>query len=169
MYYLNYFFIFAIFGHFLETMLSILLNWNMESGFLYGYWTPVYGLGVVLIIYFSKLIFKKLKLNKLLEIIIFMIIITLILTFIEFVGGITLELLFDKAFWDYSNHKYHYGKYIALDISLIWGILSIVFLYLIKPWMDKIVSNIPKFITYILLFLFIIDLFCTLIFKMKLI
>lgn len=167
MYYLNYFFIFAIFGHFLETMLSMLFDWNMESGFLYGYWTPVYGLGVVLIIFFSRLIFRKLKLNKFLEIIIFLCIITVALTVIEFIGGIILEFLFNKVFWDYSNHKYHYGKYIALDISCIWGILSIVFLYLIKPWMDKIVVRIPKFITYIFCTLFIIDLVCTLIFKMK--
>lgn len=167
MHYLNYFFIFAIFGHFLETILFKIFNWDLESGFLYGYWTPVYGLGVVLIIYFSKIIFRKLKLNKFLEIFIFLIIITIVLTIIEFIGGNLLELIFNKIFWDYSDHKYHYGKYIALDISIIWGILSIVFIYLIKPWMDKLVVKIPKFITYIFCALFIVDLLCTLIIKAK--
>ena len=49
MYYLNYFFIFSIFGHLFETLLFKFMNKNLKSGFLYGYWTPVYGLGVVLI------------------------------------------------------------------------------------------------------------------------
>ena len=132
MYYLNYFFIFSIFGHFLESIMFKLFDWNLESGFLYGYWTPVYGIGVVLIIFVSKKLFSKLKLNKFLEVIIFIIVITFILTFIEYLGGNILEIVFKKEFWNYSNHKYHFGKYIALDISLIWGVCSIIFLYLIR-------------------------------------
>lgn len=167
MYYLNYFFIFSIFGHLLESVLFEIFDWNLESGFLYGYWTPVYGLGIVLIIFISNYLFKKLKLNKFLEVIIFTVIITLVLTFIEFIGGNLLEFIFKKTFWNYSNHKYNFGKYIALDMSLIWGVCSIVFLYLVKPWMDKIVKKIPKWITYTFIVLFIIDLIFTLIFKSK--
>lgn len=167
MYYLNYFFVFSIFGHLLESVLFKIFNWDLESGFLYGYWTPVYGLGIVLIIFISNYLFKKLKLNKFLEIIIFTLIITLVLTFIEFLGGNLLELIFHKEFWNYSNHKYHFGKYIALDISLIWGVCSIIFLYLIKPWMDKIIKKIPNWVTYIFIFLFLFDLCLTMIFKSK--
>ncbi len=167
MYYLNYFFIFSIFGHFLESIMFKLFDWNLESGFLYGYWTPVYGIGVVLIIFVSKKLFSKLKLNKFLEVIIFIIVITFILTFIEYLGGNILEIVFKKEFWNYSNHKYHFGKYIALDISLIWGVCSIIFLYLIKPWMDKVVSHIPKWLTIFMLALLIVDLVCILIFKIK--
>lgn len=168
MYYLNYFFIFSIIGHLLETLIFKLFNWNLESGFLYGYWTPVYGLGVVLIIMISNYLFKKLKLNKLLEIIIFFVVIMLALTTIEFIGGNLLELIFKREFWNYSDHKYHLGKYIALDVSLIWGIGSMFFLYLIKPWMDKFIKRIPKWVTYIFTILFIVDVVCTLLFKSKL-
>ena len=168
MYYLNYFFIFSIIGHLLETLIFKLFNWNLESGFLYGYWTPVYGLGVVLIIMISNYLFKKLKLNKLLEIIIFFVVIMLALTTIEFIGGNLLELIFKREFWNYSDHKYHLGKYIALDVSLIWGIGSMFFLYLIKPWMDKFIKRIPKWVTYIFIILFIVDVVCTLLFKSKL-
>lgn len=166
-YYLNYFFIFSIFGHILETAIFKIFNWNLESGFLYGYWTPVYGIGVVLILLISKNIFEKVKLNKFVEVIIFLIVIAAVLTFTEFVGGNLLELLFHKEFWNYSDHKYHFGKYIALDISCIWMICSLLFLYLIRPWMDKIINKIPKFITNLFIILFVIDLVFTLIFKMK--
>ncbi len=167
MYYLNYFFIFSIIGHFLETIIYVINDWSLESGFLYGYWTPVYGIGVVLIIYIHKLIFNKLKINKFYKILLFILIITIILTITEYIGGNILELIFNRTFWDYSDHKYHFGKYIALDVSCLWAVLSIGFLYLVKPWMDKIILKIPKFITYILCILFIIDLVCTLIFKSK--
>ena len=82
MYYLNYFFIFSIFGHLLETTMYKIFNWNLESGFLYGYWTPVYGLGAILILFLSNCIFKKLKLNKFLEIIIFLIMLFIIIAWI---------------------------------------------------------------------------------------
>lgn len=169
MYYLNYFFIFSIIGHILETVLYTLLDVNLESGFLYGYWTPVYGIGVVLILIISKNIFEKLKLNKALEILIFSLVIVLVLTFIEFVGGHLLHFIFHKDFWNYTSHKYNFGKYIALDVSSIWLICSLVFLYLIKPWMDKIIVKIPKVITYIFIVLFIIDVCCTIAFKSKLV
>ena len=45
-YYLNYFFLFSIFGHFIEGFFYS----DGDSGILNGYWTPIYGLGVVLII-----------------------------------------------------------------------------------------------------------------------
>ena len=167
MYYLNYFFIFSIFGHLFETLLFKFMNKNLKSGFLYGYWTPVYGLGVVLIILISSYLFKKLELNKFYEIVIFFVIITLILTIIEYIGGNLLEFIFKKEFWNYSAHKFHFGKYIALDVSLMWGICSMIFLYLIKPWMDKLVNKIPSFVTYIFISLFVIDILCTLIFKSK--
>ena len=148
MYYLNYFFIFALFGYLLETVMGLIYGWNIESGFLYGYWTPVYGLGVIIMIFTSRIIFRKLKLSKFLEILIYLIVVTIILTIIELIGGYLLE-------------------FIALDISCIWGILSVVFIYLIKPWMDKIVNKIPNFVTYIFCVLFIVDLIITLLSKAK--
>ncbi len=166
-YYLNYFFVFSILGHLIETIMFKIFDWDLESGFLYGYWTPVYGIGVVLILLISKKIFEKVKLNKFVEIIIFLIVITAVLTLTEFIGGNLLELLFKREFWNYSDHKYHFGKYIALDISVVWMISSLVFLYLIRPWMDKIINKIPKIVTYIFVVLFVIDLMFTLIFKIN--
>lgn len=166
-YYLNYFFVFSIIGHLLETILFKIFNWNLESGFLYGYWTPVYGIGAVLILMISKKIFEKVELNKFVEIIIFLIVIAAVLTFVEFIGGNLLEILFKREFWNYSDHKYHFGKYIALDISVVWMICSLILLYLIKPWMDKLINKIPRFVTYIFVVLFVIDLIFTLVLKVK--
>lgn len=169
MYYLNYFFIFSIIGHLYENILFKIIDEKGTSGFLYGYWTPVYGLGAVLILLISKYIFKTLKLNKFLEVLIFALIIFIVLTLIEFLGGHILRFIFHKDFWNYSLLKYNFGKYICLNVSIIWVVFSLVFLYLIKPWMDKIVIKIPIGITIMLLVLFIIDLVCTMFIKNKLV
>ena len=169
MYYLNYFFIFSIIGHLYESIYYVIMDMKAKSGFLYGYWTPIYGVGAVLIIYISKKVFKNLKVNKFVELLLFLVIMFFILTLIEFISGYTLRFIFHKDFWNYKDYKYNLGKYISLEVSGIWLVFTLIFLYLIKPWMDKVILKIPKVITYILLVLFIIDLICTLIFKNKLI
>lgn len=95
MYYLNYFFSLSIFGFIFENIICILFNQNPSSGFLYGYYTPIYGIGVVIIIYLSKMIIKN---NKLKEIILFLVVNTLMLTIIEFIGGHLLHFIFHKDF-----------------------------------------------------------------------
>jgi len=69
--------------------------------------------------------------------------------------------LFHKVFWDYSNFKFHFGHYISLEMSALWGILSILFLYFVKPWMDKIIKKIPKWLTIFVFLIFLVDVFIT--------
>lgn len=67
--------------------------------------------------------------------------------------------------WNYINHKFNIGRYTSLEISLIWGLSSILVIYFIKPLIDKFINKIPKIITYILIVLFIIDITITIIVK----
>ena len=161
MYYINIFFFYSIIGYLLETLGAFILNNGFESGILYGPITPIYGIGALVIMYLSEKVFKNLHLNKIVETIILFILVTIILTILEFLAGITIEKLFNIVFWDYSNHKYHLGKYISLTMSLIWGGISIIFTFIIKPLFDKFILKIPKYITIILSFLFIIDIIIT--------
>jgi len=76
-----------------------------------------------------------------------------------------IEVIFNKVYWSYETMKYNFAHYIALEVAAIWGIMSIVFMYLIKPLFDKIVKKIPKWLTRVLTILFIIDFLLTLIIK----
>ena len=89
----------------------------------------------------------------------------IILSLMEFIGGVLLKLIFNKTLWNYSNYKYNIGKYMSLEIGLIWGISSVILIYLLKKPTDKIVKKIPKVITWILIILFIIDVIFTIIYK----
>lgn len=167
MYLLNCFFIYSILGFVFEGLFTLITKNHFSSGILYGPWTPVYGFGAILTIIISKKIFKKIHQNKIIETIITFIVLTLVLTLIEWLGGILIEFLFHETLWNYKDYKFNIGKYISLEMSLIWGIISILIIYFIKPIIDKIENKIPKFITIILTILFILDLIITTFIKLK--
>lgn len=157
MYYLNYFFLYSVFGHIFETIIISLSDKNSNSGYLYGPWTPVYGIGIIFIIIISNFVFKNIKKNKIIQSIIIFLWVAITLTIIEWLGGISIEYLFHITFWNYSKLPLSMGKYVAVEISFIWGFLSLLFVYLLKKPSDKLISIIPKWLTYILIMLFIID------------
>jgi uncharacterized membrane protein len=160
MYYLNYFFIFSIIGYIIETLLFP----NDNSGILFGWWTPVYGFGVIIIIIINNII-NKYKLNKLTKIIILAVSCAIILSILEAIGGYLINWLFDTSLWDYTNQKFNIGKYASLEMATIWGLSSIIVIYVLKPITDKIITKIPKYITKILMILFIIDIITTIFLK----
>ena len=167
MYLLNCFFIYSILGFLLESTFNLIVIHHFKSGILYGPWTPVYGIGAILTIIISNKIFKKLKTTKLKETIIVFLILSVTLTLIEWIGGILIEKIFSITMWNYKKFNFNIGKYISLEMTLIWGIISIILIYFIKPIVDKIENKIPKKLTITLSTLFIIDLIITTIIKIK--
>ena len=166
MHYLNCFFAYSIFGYLLETIIAKILNNNFNSGILIGIWTPIYGIGSIIIILISKYIFQKIK-NKYLRVILIFISVTITLTILEGIGGILLEKVFDITYWNYSNHKFNIGKYMSLLVSLVWGIGRLIFIYFIHPRLNKYINKIPRWGTNILSILFIVDSVATIIIKLN--
>ena len=70
-------------------------------------------------------------------------------------------------FWDYSNQKFHIGKYISLSMSLIWGVGSIFLIYFVKPWISDYINKIPNGVTILFIVLFITDIIITMYNKLK--
>lgn len=167
MYLLNCFFLYSILGFLLESTFNLIVIHHFKSGILYGPWTPVYGIGAILTIIISNKIFKKLKTTKLKETIIVFLILSVTLTLIEWIGGILIEKIFSITMWNYKKFNFNIGKYISLEMAFIWGIISIILIYFIKPLIDKIENKIPKKLTITLSTLFIIDLIITTIIKIK--
>ncbi len=167
MYLTNCFFIYSFLGFLLEGIFTLIVSGHFSSGILYGPWTPVYGFGAVLTIVISKKIFKKMHQNKFIETLVTFLVLTIVLTIIEWLGGILIENLFHETLWNYKDYKFNIGKYIALEMALVWGIASILVIYFLKPIIDKLENKIPKSITTLLSILFIIDLITTTIIKLK--
>lgn len=168
MYYINCFWIYSIIGFLLETICYTIFKWSGESGILYGPWTPLYGFGAVIIILTTKYVFRNFKGNKFLKLFLIFIFNFIFLSFIELVGGLLIEKLFSITWWDYSSHKYHLGKYVCLDMSLLWSLASIILIYIIKSIMDKLINKIPNFIGIIMTTIIAIDFIITIINKINL-
>lgn len=154
MYDINIFLTYSILGFFYECIINFIQDGRFSSGFMYGQWTPIYGIGVLIILY----IYKKLKkYNKIKRLIIMSIISMIVLTLLEYITGNLIELIFHTSFWDYSNYKFNYGKFISLESSLIWMIGSIIIIFIHKK-LKKYIKKIPNQITIILSIVFTIDL-----------
>lgn len=159
MYYLNCFFIYSVLGYVLETVVALITGTNYKSGILNGWWTPVYGIGAVTILFISEYLFKNLHMNRIIETIIVFAVTAIVLSTLEALGGVLIEKIYGVSFWNYSNHKYHIGKYISLEMTVVWGLSSVIFIYIIHPILKNMIKKIPTWVTIIFIVLFLTD--CT--------
>lgn len=167
MYYIKTFLLYSLLGFIMESTLYKVKTTNKHSGIFYGPMTAVYGVGIISIELLNKYLFQKIKCHNLLKLLIEFITLTIILTLIEYLGGNILNYLFNIDMWDYSNIHPHFGKYICLQNSIIWGILGTTYIHIFKPFTDKIIQQITTKETYLFLILFIIDIIATLITKLS--
>ena len=167
-YYINNFLLFSIFGFFFETITYAILGIHNQSGFMYLWWTPFYGIGVLIAILSYKCFSKYINNKKLKNVYLF-IYFLIVLSLLEYTGGITTEWLHGYSLWNYEHIPLHLGKYISIGTSLLWVASTFIYLYFIKKHSDKLVSKIPKFITVILTIIFILDFILTMIklFRLK--
>ena len=158
MYYINTFLFYSIIGHFVEEFVYT----KVDSGILYGYWTPLYGIGALLILLINFFICKNFK-NKLIRPIYLFIFGAIILGCVELISGLVIENVFGRVFWNYSNEFLCIFKYTSIKMMSIWGISSVIYIYIIHPYLNLIIKKIPNSVFLPLSFLFIFDLFYTLI------
>lgn len=161
MYYINIFFIYSFLGFLFESFLmGIVGNHFFNSGVLYGPCTFIYGIAIFFILILNRFL-RQYKLPKWAEIVIFYLGATLIMTLIEFSGGMLIEKIFHVVYWDYTNMTYHYGHYICLEVSLFWGLFATLVNYLLTPFTTKLAKKIPWYLTIVFLVLFFIDIVAT--------
>ena len=161
MYYINCFFMYSVLGFLTESFIYKIMHYSSHSGFLYGPITPIYGIGALIIIIINKQVFSKIKLNKFLVLILQFITFTILLTILEYIGGFLLKEILNIELWNYTNKEYNIGRYVCLELAIIWGVFSILFVYIIHPFINKFITKIPKKGTYLFVALLTIDMLIT--------
>lgn len=134
--YVSYFIIYSFIGCILETLFGLITKGVVESrqSFLFGPFCVIYGIGAITII---KLL-NKYK-GKILKIFLLS---CLIGTILEFLMSYFCERLFHFKWWDYSGMTLNiYGR-TCLYFSVMWGILGVVLIQIVNPFLD----NVLKFI-----------------------
>ena len=155
-----YFILYSFMGFIIETTYGLLTKGVIESrqSFLYGPFCSIYGVGAVVMIVFLQY-FKKNKYTLFFGGF-------LIGSITEYLISLIGELIFNVIWWDYSNQPYNLQGRICLAASLFWGLLSIIFMNEIHPFIEKrlkkVSSKIPikiqNGILYILIFATLVDL-----------
>ena len=159
-----YFFIYAFLGWIIETAFCILTTGNFtKRGFLYGPICPIYGFGAILLIE----CLKNIKTNTVGKFFVGMIAFTIF----EYIVSVVLENLFGLRWWDYTDKPFNFQGRISLSFSIAWGILGVIFVEKIHPFITKVferkiilISNKRKIvILYGLVLIIMIDFICSVI------
>lgn len=161
-YYTNVLYFFSLLGFILECTVFKISKSKKHSGIFYGPITMVYGFGVLALVLIKKYFFDKLKCNKYFKLLIIFITSWMVLTLVEWLGGTILNIVFDIDMWNYSKKQYNFGKYICLELSLIWGLMGTIYICCLKDFLDKFIYLIPKKLTIIIVIVNLIDLMLTL-------
>ena len=91
-----------------------------------------------------------------------MLICSLIITAVEFISGLILNIHYGLAIWDYSNIPFNLGGRINLLYCFFWGFAAVIWMKGLYPFFSKWIEKIPKkagvLITWIFVVFMIFDL-----------
>lgn len=133
---LAYFVIYSFLGWVLESVYKTYLQKKLvNSGFIFGPFCPIYGFGAIILYLFLDGFKSNFVLVFAIGVVLFSI--------WECLVGYLLEKIFNTKYWDYSNEKFNYKGRICLRMSLTWGVLGVLFIYVLHPFVSKFVSKIP--------------------------
>lgn len=153
-YLLTYLVLYSFLGWILESVSKTIAQRKfVNSGFLNGPICPIYGFGAVIML----LCLNSLKDNILLLFVVSFI----VLSIWEYIVGILLEKIFKTKYWDYSHLKFNIKGRVCLKNSIFWGILGVLFIEYIHPFIESKIGLIPLeiliFTNTILYIAFIVD------------
>lgn len=151
---LTYFIIYSFLGWVMEsTFRSVLEKKIINTGFLIGPLCPIYGVGACIMFLF---------LDKFYDNVVVLFLVSIIsLTLWEYIVGVLLEKAFNTKYWDYSNQKFNFQGRICLFNSLCWGVLGVIFIKYIHPFIQELVKKVDIYVLHyvilIVTIVFLID------------
>lgn len=144
------FIIYSIIGYICEMTYAAFKNQKIVNrGFLCGPYLPIYGLGAVFVLY--------LLLRYESDPIVVFVFAIIICSSLEYFTSFLLEKIFHNMWWDYYDYKYNLNGRICLFNSLLFGIASLVVIYLAQPLIDGLLGMLSvKFLNILAIIIFII-------------
>ena len=110
----------------------------MNPGLLTGPYLPIYGFGNCFLYGFCYRMNLFGGLNDYLSVFLIFLFSAFFMTMMELVSGLFLLKHYNLRLWNYEKEKFNYKGVICLRFSLIWGLVSIVYYYLINPFVDRL-------------------------------
>ena len=132
-----FFFLYAFAGWVIGTAAAAVREKKfVDVGFLYGPVCPAYGFGGVIYAIF---------LTELKDHLFFLFLGGAILCFLlTLLTGFVLERIFHRRWWDYSRKKFQFGGYVNLPYAVIWGVLGVLSVLFVNPFLRGTLKLIPR-------------------------
>ena len=133
----------------------------INTGFLHGPMCPIYGTGMIVmnicLVPLSQPAEKRFWLVILLGMV--------LIDTVEYLTSFLMEKLFHARWWDYSNNFLNIHGRICFKHTVYWAIFAVVYVYLIAPLYDYLLTFIPQNVrtvsVFVILAVFFVDLFIT--------
>ena len=131
------FFLYAFLGWCVEVaFVAVTCGRVVNRGFLNGPVCPIYGFGMLGVLYLLQPVEENLLLLFLGGMV--------LASALELAGGWALNRLFHTRWWDYSNEPFNLGGYICLKFSLMWGLGTVMVVRLVHPALYDLFLWIPR-------------------------
>ena len=147
------FFIGSILGWFIELIFRRFFSaankerrW-INPGFLIGPYLPLYGFSLCTLFLLARINIDFIE-NKILEQILLFVIMTIVVTFIEYIAGLIFIKGMKIKLWDYTKEWGNIKGIICPKFSFFWAILSAIYYFLIDSHVLKSLSWLSNHLTF---------------------
>ena len=129
------FLIYSFVGWVAEVILAYFTHKKfINRGFLIGPYCPIYGIGVLLIVWLLKR-----YMDSVLALFILAMVICMVL---EYVTSYVMEKLFNTRWWDYSEMRFNINGRICLETAIPFGIGGLIIMYIVNPFFEGILNGL---------------------------
>lgn len=154
--YFMMFIFYSVAGWIMEVTLGLIEKHKfVNRGFLIGPYCPIYGVGVVSV----SLLLSKISNN----IVLLFLLSTLICGTLEYLTSYLMEKIFKARWWDYTRRKFNINGRICLETLIPFGIISVLVICFVNPWLLNILHQIPNntlnILVIILMLIYLVDTF----------
>ncbi|WP_291292439.1 putative ABC transporter permease [Enterococcus sp.] len=131
------FFLYSFIGWLWETIYcSLNAGHFVYRGFLIGPITPIYGFGILGVVFLLRPLHNQLLL--------LFIAAAILVTLLEYLTSYLLEKMFHASWWDYHNVFMNINGRVAVPISIFWGICCVVIVRFVHPQMLVLVQALSE-------------------------
>lgn len=136
-----WFFVYGLLGWCAEVVFAAVKEHRLVNrGFLCGPICPIYGFGMVALLYAARALGAP---GLPLSLPVVFVVGGVLTTLLELVAGWGLYRLFRIRWWDYTGIPFNLGGYICPQFSLLWGLGSVVMVKGLHPLLARLGDRIP--------------------------
>lgn len=107
----------------------------INRGFIRGPFLPLYGSGATMMLVVSMPFRDNIVLTYVAG--------CIGATVLEYITGVTMELLFNMRYWDYSNRPFNFQGQICLRSTLTWGFFTVLMNKVLHWPIDRFIRSVP--------------------------